>query len=72
MYFALRPTRRMVLPCSWAGSPGSTGVRKRGSKTATRRMLRPSRWGCSPRQIVSTSGSSGIKKLSAVSYQPSA
>src|SRR4030095_1361378 len=46
----------------------STGSRKRGSNTRTRRMVRPTRWGRKLRQTVSTSGSSGIKSVFRVQY----
>src|SRR5258706_5349586 len=72
IYLARRLTPVIVLPASCAAKSGRTRVLSRGSRTSTERISRPVTRAPRPRQIVSTSGSSGIKnnyQLSAVGFQ---
>ena len=68
MYLAIRVIASIRFPASALSSFSSTGSRKRGSNTRTRRMVRPTRCGRRLRQTVSTSGSSGIKSVFRVHY----
>src|SRR5580765_1554004 len=68
MYLAIRVIASIRFPASALSPFSSTGSRKRGSNTCTRRMVRPTRCGRRLRQTVSTSGSSGIKSVFRVHY----
>ena len=59
-YFARLATLLMVCPVSSFPSRAVTGQRRFGLRTITRVTCLPVMWGAIPRQVVSTSGSSGM------------
>src|SRR5271166_107863 len=63
MYFARRSTRRTISPWILASKPRGMGQRRRRSRTLTAATRRPKRAGAMPRHVVSTSGSSGSRRL---------
>src|ERR1051326_9260056 len=58
MYFPCRRTARIVLPTICCGAPRNT----RGQRNSAARMRLPAKRGASPRTMVSTSGSSGMRR----------
>ena len=71
-YLPRRPSDSIRRPLTAAPSAsGATGRDQRGSSTSSRSIRRPAISGSSWRQIVSTSGSSGIRARSRSALAPS-